>query len=101
MINKKIFFLGFKPVQWVMMACLLFVLGFFFWWLAILLLVPIYLGGREISRSNHAGNPDFILSLIVWNSIGKYFLDQDTLFKKLGEEVDVGATEEDVLTEHE
>ena len=86
MINKKIFFLGFKPIQWVMIACFLFLMGFFFWWLALILLIPLYLSGRRVSRSNDAGNPDFIKGLIVWNSFSKYFLDNENIFGKLEED---------------
>lgn len=86
MINKKIFFLGFKPAQWVMLVSMLFMIGFFFWWLSVILLVPLYLAGRKISRSNDAGNPDFVRSLIVWNSFNKYFIDTEGVFKKLEED---------------
>ena len=83
MINKRIYLLGFKPVQWIMVACLLFIVGFLLWWIALILLIPIYHFGMKVSRANYAGNPDLIKSLIVWNSFHKYFLDQDNLFEKL------------------
>ncbi len=75
--------LGFKPVQWILAACLLFITGFFLWWFAMLLLIPFYHFGMKVSRTNEAGNPDYIKGLIVWNSFHKYFLDKDKLFKKL------------------
>ena len=83
MINKKIFFLGFKPVQWVIIASFLFLLGFFIWWLAILMIIPIYITGRNISRANAAGNPDLVMGLIVWHSFKKYFIDSAGIFNKL------------------
>jgi hypothetical protein len=83
MINKKVFFLGFSPAQWMMIACLLFMIGFFYWPLAVGLIIPVYLLGRKVSRLNTAGNPDFIKGLIVWLSIKKYFIDSESLFTNL------------------
>ena len=84
MINKKIFFLGFKPLQWVTIANFLFLTGFFVWWLAVLTIIPLFLTGRKISRINAAGNPDLILGLVVWNSIHKYIIDTECIFDQLG-----------------
>jgi len=87
-INKRIYFLGFKPMQLIILSCLLFVVGYFFWWVAILSFIPLYRVGQMLSRANSSGNPDMILSLFVWYGMKKYFVDGNNIFEKLSHHVD-------------
>ena len=83
LINKPTFFLGFRPVQWMGICCILFVTGWFALWLVLLMLYPVYMAGKRISRLQSAGHPDPVASQIVWWSMRKYFIDEEGFFDQL------------------
>tara|TARA_Y100001972_G_scaffold93178_1_gene114222 strand:- start:929 stop:1231 length:303 start_codon:yes stop_codon:yes gene_type:complete len=80
MINKPVVFLGFLPMQWLFISCILFLIGYAVWWLAIMLIPIVYLIGRRLSKEHSNGNPGYISSLIVRRSMPKYFEDRTGLF---------------------
>lgn len=83
LINTPIYFLGFKPIQWVFISCCLFMIGWFAWWLAVLLFYPVYVLGKKVSRAHSAGHPNLLLSLVIWYSMKKYFIDPSAFFNRL------------------
>ena len=85
LINKSTYFIGFKPVQWVGICSLLFIIGWFAWWVAMLILIPVYMTGKRIARMQSAGHPDPVSSEIIWFSMKKYFIDEHGFFDRLEE----------------
>lgn len=83
MINKPVYFLGFRPVQWLYISCILFGIGYAMWWLLLILIPVIYSIGRKLAKEYTNGNPGYISSLIVRRSMPKYFEDQAGLFDQL------------------
>ena len=82
-INRKTHFLGFRPLQWVIIACGLFLVGFFYWWLAGLLVPLLWRLGHKVAGENRRGNPDCILGWVVRASMARYFVDYQGIFSIL------------------
>lgn len=83
MINKPVHFLGFRPMHWLYISCILFLIGYAAWWAALLLIPLVFVMGRHLGREHSKGNPGYITSLIVRRYMHKYFEDRVGLFDQL------------------
>tara|TARA_Y100001949_G_scaffold150648_1_gene135952 strand:- start:268 stop:570 length:303 start_codon:yes stop_codon:yes gene_type:complete len=82
-INKPVHFLGFRPVQWLYISCIVFLIGYAVWWLLLILIPVVYSIGRKLNKEHTSGNPGYISSLIVRRSMPKYFEDRVGFFDQL------------------
>ena len=84
LINRKVSFLGFRPLQWVIIACALFGVGFLFWWLALAAVPLLWHLGRATTRQQRRGHPDYLLEWVLRVGQKRYFVDHEGIFNLLG-----------------
>lgn len=77
--NKQVLFLGFTPIQFILLVMLIMFLAVFFRLFSILFIIPVILLAQKLARENKKGNPDYLKSFQAYKSSPKYLVDKGTL----------------------
>jgi lipopolysaccharide export LptBFGC system permease protein LptF len=77
--NKQVLFLGFTPIQFILLVMIIMLLAVIFRLFSVLFIIPIVFVAQKLAKENKKGNPDFLKSYQAYKSSPKYLIDKGTL----------------------